>query len=252
MPSIFDAITENDLEAVKRMLKSDSELHRTINGLENSPLHEAVRLGCPEIASLLIGAGAAIDAPGDLGNTPLHYAVERDQSPDLARLLVEGGADMAKPNKAGETPLHIAAAQNHEVAEVLLQYGGKIDLNSAILLGQAGQVRQLVDQDPQLRNVPFPGKLLWQAVRANSTEILRILLKHGLKPDNLTFFEALGYVLSDMRSVEILRMLLDAGADPNGKLYGHTGETPLQYVRNVDGEFAERVLSLLREYGATE
>jgi ankyrin repeat protein len=252
MPSIFDAITDNDLRAVRRMLKSNPELHRTINGLGNTPLHEAIRLGCPEIASELIRVGAEVNALGDLGKTPLHYASERDQPTDLARLLVEAGADMAKPNKAGETPLHIAAAQNHEVAGLLLQHGAKLDLNSAVSLGRAEQVRQLLEQDPKLRNAPFPDKLLWQAVRANSTEILRTLLSHGLKPDNLTLFEALGYVLSDMRDMEILRMLLDARADPNGKLYGRTGETPLQYVRNFGGEHSASVISLLREYGAAE
>jgi ankyrin repeat protein len=252
MSSIFDAIANNDVSAVKGMLESDVDLHRAINDLENTPLHEAIRLGCLDIAFVLIRSGADVNASGDLGNTPLHYASERDQSVGLARLLVEAGANSAKSNSAGETPLHIAAAQNPDVAALLLQHGDELDLNSAVALGQAAQVEELLKEDPTIRNAPFRDKLLWQAIRVNSKEILKMLLTSGLKPDSVTLFEAMGYVLSGMRHLEILRMLLDAGADPNGKLYGHTGETPLQYVRNVDGEHAEHVISLLKEHGAME
>jgi hypothetical protein len=79
-----------------------------------------------EIARILLGHGAKVDAPDDDGVTALYYAVEFGKI-NLVRFLLENGADpgvrMARGSLKGRTPLHNAAARgSKEIVEALLKY----------------------------------------------------------------------------------------------------------------------------------
>ena len=72
-----------------------------------SPLHWMATLGDAVGISLLVEAGANINAMDIKGNTPLHEAVMCRQT-SAVRLLIEQGADALLKNEAGFTPLDIA------------------------------------------------------------------------------------------------------------------------------------------------
>jgi len=250
MDHIFRAIEADDREAVEQLLVADPARVASTTDLGNTPLHEAVRFSRPEIAAMLLAAKADPNARGESENTPLHLAVERDALPELVDLLHRNGADLEAVNALGETPLYKAALGNPDVAETLLRYGARLDTNSAILLRRADQVRQLLEDDPLSSHALFSGQLLLNAVQVRSKELVQLLLRHGITPDDYSLFLALQQALNDpSEELEILRLLLGAGANLSAK--DSYGNTILEFVRRWDVDRSQPVINLLREYGAT-
>ncbi len=70
-------------------------------------IHSIVRFGTVEELELLVASGANINAIGDLGYTPLHYAVFMRRL-DMAEKLAALGADPTIRNEFGDTPRDIA------------------------------------------------------------------------------------------------------------------------------------------------
>src|SRR5690348_13283176 len=113
-------VQAGDVEAVRRLLRDDPALASARltgkNGGSETPLHVVAGWpgyypNGPEIARLLIGAGADTEArtegrgddPGP-GETPLHWAASNDDA-DVAEALIEGGADIEAPDGSIGTPL---------------------------------------------------------------------------------------------------------------------------------------------------
>ncbi|XP_035211204.1 serine/threonine-protein phosphatase 6 regulatory ankyrin repeat subunit C-like [Stegodyphus dumicola] len=108
-----------------------------ISTLNNS---KAYKYAIPMI-SLLLDAGANIDAADESGRTPMVTALRRelvgaanstaDQNhlyTDISMLLIDRGCDVNIPWLMGETALHIAAQINHEtLVRKLLISGSHID-----------------------------------------------------------------------------------------------------------------------------
>ena len=88
-------------------------------------LHLAVQDGNTDEVQRLIAANAPLDSFDDVGNTPLHYAVEHERI-DIATLLLDAGADVNardEPN-IGNTPLaSVAGRCSPAVAEFLINRG---------------------------------------------------------------------------------------------------------------------------------
>jgi uncharacterized protein len=138
---------------------------------------------------------------GDRGQTALRVAAAQGHAKVVAA-LVEAGADVNNKADGGRTPLALAAAQGHlEVVRILL--GSKVDagqINGA-LIDAAGHrrgevVRLLLDKGADARKA---------GVRA-ATFLLR---RNGGTVN--------GEGEDDARVSEVLKLLLDAGADPNGQ-----------------------------------
>ena len=205
------AIKYDDAGAIARLIAegADPNYNRTFHGV--TPLHMAARRSQPDVIAALIEGGAAVDAPDDSGNTPLHYAVSsshRKHNPILSgtpstpqpaesiRILLGAGADANGPNNAGTTPL--------------LAIGGRAPADVYATLLEAG-----VDPNAAGKNGHKP--LSW-ALRHNHLAAVRLLLGAGADanaPDTngrtpLRFANQLGREGDDM-----VTALLAAGADPN-------------------------------------
>ena len=73
---------------------------------------------------MLLERGAMVDARGNYGRTPLHWAAENGLT-ELARLLLEYGADVNVRDEdgGGDTPSELGSQMgHHEIVELLSDY----------------------------------------------------------------------------------------------------------------------------------
>ncbi|KAI8494129.1 hypothetical protein Bbelb_284760 [Branchiostoma belcheri] len=99
-------------------------------GWQDSPLHEAARNGHHETVSVLLAAGADVNARDDTQYSPLHQAARNGRNETVSVLLTAGAFVNAR-DELEETPLHEAARQGHpKCAEILLQHGADTGLRN--------------------------------------------------------------------------------------------------------------------------
>ncbi len=124
---VADAAMRDDVAAVRALLADGADVN-TPRGDGMTGLHWAALNGNAEIARLLIGAGADLEATTRIGaHTPLHVA-GREGSGGIVAVLAEAGANVAAVTETGAMPLHFAAASGDVVAvTALLDHGAPVD-----------------------------------------------------------------------------------------------------------------------------
>jgi len=101
---LHEAVIQGDLEAVKMHIKGGSDLNVKDPMGGSSPLITAAVFGKPEIARVLIDAGADLNLQNNDGSTALHSAAFFCHTGIVEYLLVNG-ADKSIKNNAGSTAL---------------------------------------------------------------------------------------------------------------------------------------------------
>lgn len=79
---------------------------------DDQPLHVACTRGSLEEATILVENGADINGIGDMGYTPLHYAVASGNS-ELIKYLLSKGADQSLYCPFCSDPFESVFQQNH-------------------------------------------------------------------------------------------------------------------------------------------
>jgi ankyrin len=211
-----------------------------------TPLHLACYFGNFEIVHLLLDHGADLEAnsEGDDGEKPIHqvsYGEYRSQEDGIrvAQLLLERGADMNTRRKDQQTPLHLACYfGNVEIVRLLLDHGADPE---AITEG---------DGEKPLHKVSYgeyrsqeDGVLVAQLLLDRSADV------NTRRKDDWTPLHVASYI----GNVEIIRLLLDYGADPEAIAEGDMGEKPLHqvsYGKYRSHEDGVHVAQLLLDRGA--
>lgn len=101
------AILARDATSVRQLLATRPDLSAPDLRSGLGALGLAALTGDCEIATALVDAGAALDAPGRDGETPLHVAAAMGH-PEVVALLLERGANPAIGGPAGSPPLRAA------------------------------------------------------------------------------------------------------------------------------------------------
>ena len=166
-------------------------------------INQAIRKGDnPTAIRLLQADGSLIHACDRNGKTPLHVAAENTNE-EMVAWLLNRRADARKQDVQGLTPLDSAALSADprnenakrfpSIANLLLQHGAELTIRGAVALADAPRVHELVRQNPAiLQELKSPsGGLLTLAVNHRHTEIVRLLLDFGADVDERIMFEEL-------------------------------------------------------------
>jgi ankyrin repeat protein len=87
---IFDAVKNDDVAKIKRLLATDTSCISLKDASGNSPLHLAAASGSLPITELLLSEGADINATNTELNTPLHAAIQNGRD-EVSNLLIKYG-----------------------------------------------------------------------------------------------------------------------------------------------------------------
>jgi ankyrin repeat protein len=146
---------------------------------------EAVRRGDrPGFEKLLRANPNSVKGQGPGGSTPLMYAALYRDLASL-RLLLAKGADPNTRNDAGATAL-LWAVDDAQATRLLLEHAA----------------------DPNIPSSDGTTPLLLAAARAGSSEVVKLLLDHGAKPEGNLLARAGG-----TGDAALIRLLLEHGAD---------------------------------------
>jgi len=256
----FDEIAAIIEEEEGRRREQTSCPNATISPVQDQ-IGAAISRGDAAVAIRLLETDPSlINACDRDGATPLHIAAEENNA-ELVAWLLELRANPRKQDARGLTPLDRAALAAHPrnenakrfpaIARLLLERGAEVTIRAAVALGDAPRVRDLVNADPALlRQIGPNGGLLTLAVNHGQVEIIGTLLDLGANVDERILLEELedptpswGMPLWHAAlagHVEISRLLLDRGADPNANVYA--SGWPLRNAWNHQDDSTKRLL----------
>jgi ankyrin repeat protein len=221
------AAFQDDLAEVERLLAAGANVNEADPREGFTPLYEAALAGNEEMARYLMAHGARVNRGDPLGAAASRGNVE------MASLLLASGARIRQGRRFWrsprwlhyEDPVRVAAARGDEaMLGLLFDHGADPNLDSGAL-----------------------GPPLLTAVVVGQKEAARVLIARGARinarmgKDEWTPLGA----AAEAKDLEMVRLLLDAGADPN--LPNGHGETPLGVAASRG---SPEVAALLRERGA--
>ena len=155
--AVVDAARSGEFELVRELLRSGADPNQA-EGDGFTALHWAARHNQPELARVLVTAGARIEAKTRLGaHTPLLVAA-RHGAAAVVDVLVRSGATVDQPTQTGVTPLMFAASSG--------------DVRSLELLLDAGA-------SPWAREDVHEQTALMFAAASNRADAVRVLLENG-------------------------------------------------------------------------
>jgi ankyrin repeat protein len=268
VPELVRAIRDADAQAVRTLIDDGADVDaRDADG--NTPLILAAFYARPECVALLLEKGADANAANKAGVTALIRAATNYEK---TRALVNAGARVrVRTADLGNTPLILAArcAGNSRTVELLLERGADAtEHNDAginpITAGAASGDRETVkllleagakaddftkSQDPRATDIAsgLRTPLMWAAYH-NDEQMVRLLLDHGADPNRPTYF---GTPLSHAcwhDGFEAAAVLIDRGANVNAR-DAVAGFTPLHWVAG-DESLRPHLVKLLLGSGA--
>jgi hypothetical protein len=196
----FKAIKAGNLETLRGLLAADPSLATCRLGgpaRGRTPLHVVTDWpgfvpNGPQIAQLLIDAGADVNARGSdgTGETPLHWAASSDDA-DVAQVLIDAGADVNAADGSIGTVLDNAVGYGcWNVARLLVGRGATVDkLWLAAGLGLSQRLQELLAQ-PATSTAELINQAFWHACAGGQRRAADLLLQRGA---DLTFTPEYGH-----------------------------------------------------------
>ena len=208
--SITVAAALGDEDRVCELLESNAGLANDQESGGKRPLSAAAERNHVEIVKRLLDAGA--DPNLDEGpNCPKGYALWAAAHRGffgIATLLLAAGADPNADVESSGTP---TGTTNREMRALLYQHGGRMPLAMHFHEGNVDTIAALLDAKPELFDDMRVTEGFTMAVSAGHEALVRLMLARGLRvPDSLTYCQTYLW-----RSLDLARMLLDHGMDPN-------------------------------------
>ncbi|MDR2371752.1 MAG: ankyrin repeat domain-containing protein [Puniceicoccales bacterium] len=231
--SIYDAVADNDIEGVRRLLDAGVDPNKIHDRFGCAPLHI---VQTPEMVELLCGRGANINGPDQWGNTPLLCALSFG-SPNLKLIekLLQKGARIDILNQRGQTPVSLV----QQAIDKRIVSGGRPS-DASISLNENEHktyitVKQLLFSQNRTRS-------LHNVMLDDNIIEARQLLAAGVDPNGMDQFG--GTPLQYATTQEMIELLCNAGAKINGP--DQWGNTPLHSAVTINPDL-ELIRKLLQK-----
>lgn len=271
--NVVEDARDRGLDAMVRMLE-EWLATRCNASLAGEPVAGAIRDRDRKAARRLLDADPALLHAGDRRSSqPIHWAVMTRQLPIIDDLLARG-ADIDARRQDGARPIHLTNGDYHyrgwrdvsklvrtsprKVFQHLVERGARVDLGMAAATGDIERVRALIDADPSSvdRLADYNsyyvgcGAPLKNAAVGGHLEIVKLLLDHGADP-NLPEegIAPSGHALYSAvygGHHDIARLLLDHGAHADADVESSADAVSIAIM---NGDL--RMLRMLAERGAT-
>ncbi|MFA5293580.1 MAG: ankyrin repeat domain-containing protein [Phycisphaerae bacterium] len=283
MAPIHHAAEKGEKEIIEILVKNGADINLESDEDECTALGFAISKRHKEAVEVLLNNGANINYQNNYpAYTPLHFAVKSDNN-DIVQFLISKGADTNRTNSLGETPLHYAKSE--AMKQILILNGGinLSDLTKAIKDKNCEKISEFLKRSPCLANSGLYETSLEKAIKTDDIEIVKMFLDAGadvnIKNGNGRYplEESLEYDVKDANiamllidkganinvsewysqktplhtaiergNVELVRMLLDKGADTNKKCINYG--TPLNMAMQL-GKL--KIVAILNKHGNT-
>jgi ankyrin repeat protein len=219
------ACVKGDIDKVRTLLAADAGAVHFQAPCKKRPLSCAAEFGRRDIVALLLAAGADPNAQEADGyhTFPLVAAAKHN---DLAmvQMLLEHGADPNAQTDGAEVALSEAIERNRDMANLIASYGGAEPIHCLAWGGDIATLAAVLHANPKLAlsaiYIPNPQR------PKEAAQALRLALHHGVNPKDIclwSLFRASG-------NAELLRVFLEAGANPNVNDEAGGGCTLLHYL----------------------
>ncbi|GCB78352.1 hypothetical protein scyTo_0018595, partial [Scyliorhinus torazame] len=204
--NIFKLVDDGDITQIEKLMEEDLDCLRKMDEHKSTPLHHAAGAGHLGILTLITEHAKfeVLNVIDCNGNTPLHWAAEKNQT-DCVQTLLDKGANPNILNNALLSPLHLAMFLDHNAVVKVLASHKTTELNL----------------EGDLRNTP-----LMLACSRDNAEGLSIMLAHGAllcKQNILGRFPVHEAAFSGAEKT--LELLLEKGEE-----LGHSREKHINYV----------------------
>lgn len=127
--SLIQAVTNNDIEFVKRILKDKTYNINEVNQQNESALLIATHNNFVEIAKVLIDHGADVNQQDNIQDSPYLYAGAQGKTEILAYMLKNSQPNQQIYNRFGGNTIIPAAEKGHLDTVKLLLEDGTVDIN---------------------------------------------------------------------------------------------------------------------------
>ncbi len=219
------ACVKGDIDTVRSLLAADAGAVHFQAPCKKRPLSCAAEFGRRDIVALLLAAGADPNAQeADAYRTFPLVAAAKHNDLEMVQMLLEHGADPIAQTDGAEVALSEAIERNRDMANLIASYGGALPVHCLAWGGDIVTLAAVLHANPKLA---LPAIYSPNPERPKeAAQALRLALHHGVNPKDIGLWS----LFRASANAQLLRVFLEAGANPNVNDEDGGGGTLLHYL----------------------